>query len=553
MNTERDASLPTPTGLTMQAGENTGIVRRRRREEADPGSPRARLIALIILCIAFVVTFQLQQASTAPKPEAPSTKIEPPGGDPNVLAAKMMVKLAHSTMFQQQGTGPSLLHEQMKPIDEAAKTPVDRFRAALVAGELIGAEETVTRIDDLAKAHGVDVLAGQGIDVDALDRAGEIASQSGGDAADASTVPGAETQSQAGATPEPAFPPELGEDMRAARKIYSGQPGAVSEQARAALVDRHGWYGKLAVTRDLPETDPARQQLVGGGDQLVAMLMVGVVLFIGVFLAGLGVAVWFTVCVAMGKVRWRFQAPSPGGSVYLETVAVFVLGFLVFKLVLEGLRGLIPNPTDAQVAMLTSVQWLMVLPIFWPLLRGVKLRDMRASMGLTTGEGLFREIAAGVLAYLAGIPVFLGVVFLTLLLVMIWEMIKRMMGWPPSPPPENPLVDLFGGGGTWTLIAFGILATVWAPLVEESIFRGCLFRHARSRVNVVLAAIASAMVFGGMHGYQGLLLLPVTSLGVVFALMREWRGSLVAPMTAHFLHNATVTMVMVAVVKMLSD
>jgi membrane protease YdiL (CAAX protease family) len=29
-------------------------------------------------------------------------------------------------------------------------------------------------------------------------------------------------------------------------------------------------------------------------------------------------------------------------------------------------------------------------------------------------------------------------------------------------------------------------------------------------------------------------------LGFGFALMREWRGSLIAPIVAHFMHNATV-------------
>jgi membrane protease YdiL (CAAX protease family) len=29
-------------------------------------------------------------------------------------------------------------------------------------------------------------------------------------------------------------------------------------------------------------------------------------------------------------------------------------------------------------------------------------------------------------------------------------------------------------------------------------------------------------------------------LGFGFAMMREWRGSLIAPMVAHFLHNATI-------------
>jgi membrane protease YdiL (CAAX protease family) len=34
-------------------------------------------------------------------------------------------------------------------------------------------------------------------------------------------------------------------------------------------------------------------------------------------------------------------------------------------------------------------------------------------------------------------------------------------------------------------------------------------------------------------------------MGLVLALLREWRGSLIAPMTMHALHNGTITLVSV--------
>jgi membrane protease YdiL (CAAX protease family) len=75
--------------------------------------------------------------------------------------------------------------------------------------------------------------------------------------------------------------------------------------------------------------------------------------------------------------------------------------------------------------------------------------------------------------------------------------------------------------------------------VEEAVFRGGMYRQLRSRLSVLGAAGISALTFGLMHGYMFLLLGPVICLGFVFALMREWRGSLIASMTAHFMHNAT--------------
>jgi membrane protease YdiL (CAAX protease family) len=78
------------------------------------------------------------------------------------------------------------------------------------------------------------------------------------------------------------------------------------------------------------------------------------------------------------------------------------------------------------------------------------------------------------------------------------------------------------------------------------VFRGALYRHLRSRISVAAAAVLTALGFGLMHGYPIIMLGPVISLGAGFALMREWRGSIIASMTAHCIHNAGVlTLVLV--------
>jgi membrane protease YdiL (CAAX protease family) len=63
----------------------------------------------------------------------------------------------------------------------------------------------------------------------------------------------------------------------------------------------------------------------------------------------------------------------------------------------------------------------------------------------------------------------------------------------------------------------------------------------------VLAAIITAAAFGVMHGYHFIMLTPVISLGVMFALMREWRGSLIGPIFAHMLHNGTLVALLIVI------
>jgi len=87
-------------------------------------------------------------------------------------------------------------------------------------------------------------------------------------------------------------------------------------------------------------------------------------------------------------------------------------------------------------------------------------------------------------------------------------------------------------------------------VVEESIFRGALFRHLRSRMGMIAAAIASAVVFGGMHGYEWMMLSPVIALGLIFAMMRDRRGSLIGPVVMHALHNGVLMACMLVLFKL---
>jgi len=56
----------------------------------------------------------------------------------------------------------------------------------------------------------------------------------------------------------------------------------------------------------------------------------------------------------------------------------------------------------------------------------------------------------------------------------------------------------------------------------------------------ILAALVVAFVFAVIHP-QGLLAVPaLMSLAVVFALIREWRGSLIGSVVAHAINNGFV-------------
>ncbi len=77
------------------------------------------------------------------------------------------------------------------------------------------------------------------------------------------------------------------------------------------------------------------------------------------------------------------------------------------------------------------------------------------------------------------------------------------------------------------------------PFVEESLYRGYAFGRLQERYGVPLAVIISCTFFGLLHwagGFWYILLTGVVA-GGLFAALRLWRGTLIAPFAAHLALN----------------
>lgn len=86
------------------------------------------------------------------------------------------------------------------------------------------------------------------------------------------------------------------------------------------------------------------------------------------------------------------------------------------------------------------------------------------------------------------------------------------------------------------VLALAVMGVVLAPLAEELVFRAGLFRITRRIVPRWAALILSALAFASLHG-SAVHFVPLTVLGVVFALAYERTGSLLVPVIAHSLFN----------------
>jgi len=136
-----------------------------------------------------------------------------------------------------------------------------------------------------------------------------------------------------------------------------------------------------------------------------------------------------------------------------------------------------------------------------------------------------RGAGYGILLLLMSLPFVLGLTYLS----------ERLFGAHDS---VNPLIPELLTARTPLLMIFLVLAAViMAPLVEETLFRGLLFRAANARMPFWVAAIGTGLLFGAVHG-ELVALLPISLLGAVFAFLTRRTGSLLASATAHAGFNA---------------
>lgn len=88
-----------------------------------------------------------------------------------------------------------------------------------------------------------------------------------------------------------------------------------------------------------------------------------------------------------------------------------------------------------------------------------------------------------------------------------------------------------------TLVALaGVLAVLLAPVVEETFFRGFVFGGLAQRFGFFWGALGSGLLFSLAHG-QLTTLVPFTLVGMLFAGVYAYTGSLWTSIAAHFTWN----------------
>ena len=353
---------------------------------------------------------------------------------------------------------------------------------------------------------------------------------------------------------EPSFPNKSQKQLQElTRKLISAyqdeeyDTSNITDEERILLDKSLGWVGELALTpKESPDTS-ARQTVEDEGKRVVMLMMVGGVLFFLVLASSLVALFIFGGLLMNQHLSLQLKNKTEHGFVYIETFALWIAMFMGLQLMIGLFGGLFGRPSTSIV--LSPLAFFgSLLALAWPIQRGLSWKTLRSDLGLEI-RNPFIEIMAGGSAYIALIiPILMGIITSAGIGGLI-DATATPSEFESVAPAGHPIMDEITAGGPLMYIMIGLSACVCAPIVEEIMFRGVLYRYLRDAtghmsarwMSVIASAFFGGLIFAAVHP-QGIIGIPVlTVLAMGFAIVREWRNSLIAPMFMHAIHNGAVT------------
>lgn len=228
-----------------------------------------------------------------------------------------------------------------------------------------------------------------------------------------------------------------------------------------------------------------------------------------------------------------WAVPWAGWRALIDTLVIY-LGALLVAAVVGSLVVLATRSQDgpgaAGLVLLSPVALLLVAAVWLRTRYGASARRVRGPSPLRWSD-VGVGVAMGFACFVGGRALLVGLVaLLTGLGVDV-------------PPVQDTFRVIAQDRATAPLLV--LTAVLLAPLSEELLFRGVLFQGVRARTGFWGAALASACVFTLAHVGDGggpvadlIIIAGILPLGVVFAAIMQWRGSLVACAVTHAVYNA---------------
>lgn len=236
------------------------------------------------------------------------------------------------------------------------------------------------------------------------------------------------------------------------------------------------------------------------------------------------------------KVTWGF----------LPAIGVVLLGFMIGSFAAAPVFAVFGDTTDggasgfSELAQGIVVDVVMMGTLLWWL--RARHRGWRAALRVVPASRVGREAAIG-----AGLGVAVRIVAGIVAAIVI-ALLAALTNEDVS-VPEQVVEGLQG----FQLVVFALFAVVVAPITEEFLFRGVIYRSIRDRHGFAIGAVVSSFLFGAIHYVPGpwpdALALQITMVvtGLGLAWVYERRKTLLSPIVGHAAFN------LIAVVVVVSD
>ena len=280
--------------------------------------------------------------------------------------------------------------------------------------------------------------------------------------------------------------------------------------------------------------DERTQRLQETPRLFAAFAVIGIVVFVGLLVCLIGVAVLIWYGIQRWKGRSVLESPpveKPQWRVweFIVVMAVLILAATLLSALIGGLSGAEPESRRAGPVHLVIV----VLADLAACAYAVYLIRSRFNQGPEvigwTGRNLWRNVGVGIVGYVCMLP----------LVVVAGTVSSQIARFVEQPVRPNPAITILAESGSlWAVLLLAVVAGLIIPIIEEFLFRGVLYGALRKRLGPAASIAISALVFSAFH-LNLFFLLPIFVIGAVLAFVFEKTRSLVTCSVIHIIHNTT--------------